>query len=177
MITIIMKVYVFGNIDVPEDNRAIIAAKELENKIPGVSFVFIKPNEDVPFIDEKRVVILDTIAGIQQVELIEGNNIDKLISSPRGSVHDFDLGFQLKYLKKLGKIGEVFIIGIPQVAEMHESCNWMQCKEGSRSGVRRTIDVRRRASQILTQQCAKCETHERIQSILRKLVAQDMQGS
>lgn len=133
-----MKVYVFGNIDVPGDNNAILAAKNLENKIPGVSFIFIKPNEDVPFIDEKKVVILDTVAGIQQIELIEGNDIDKLISSPRGSVHDFDLGFQLKYLKKLGKLGEIFIIGIPQEGE---------------------ID------------------YLRIQSILRKLVAQDIQGS
>jgi len=133
-----MKVHVFGNIDVPDDNNAILAAKELENKIPGVSFIFVKPNEDVPFIGEKRVVILDTVAGITQVELIEGNDIDKLISPTRGSVHDFDLGFQLKYLKKLGKLGEVFIIGLPQAGK---------------------ID------------------YFRTQSILRKLVAQDMQGS
>jgi hypothetical protein len=133
-----MKVYVFGNADVPVDNKAILAAKELEYKIPDISFIFIKPNEDVPFVDEKRVVILDTIQGIQEVELIEGNDLDKLILPSRGSVHDFDLGFQLKYLKKLGKLGEVFIIGLPQVGNVD---------------------------------------YLRIQSILRKLVAQDMQGS
>ena len=133
-----MKIYVFGNIDVSGDNNAIFVAKKLENKIPGVSFIFVQPNEDVPFIDEKRVIILDTVQGIQQVELIESSDVDKLITSPRGSVHDFDLGFQLKYLKKLGKIGEVFIIGLPQV----ENVDYL-----------------------------------RIQSILRKLVAQDMQGS
>ncbi len=133
-----MKVYVFGNKDVPEDNSAIKAAKELENKIPDVSFIFIKPNEDVPFVDEKKVVILDTVQGIAQVELIEGDDIGKLILPSRGSVHDFDLGFQLKYLKKLGKLGEVFIIGLPQVGELD---------------------------------------YLRIQSILRKLVAQDMHGS
>ncbi len=112
-----MKVYVFGNTDVLIDNSAILAAKKLENKIPGVSFVFIKPNEDVPFIDEKKVVILDAVQGIKQVELIEGDDIDRLILPSRGSVHDFDLGFQLKYLKKLGKLGEVFIIGLPQEGE------------------------------------------------------------
>jgi hypothetical protein len=53
-------------------------------------------------------------------------------------VHDFDLAFQLRYLKKLGKLGEVTIIGIPQEGE---------------------ID------------------YLRIQSIFRKLVAHDMQGS
>jgi len=133
-----MKVYVFGNTDVSIDNNAILAAKELENKIPGVSFNFIKPNEDVPFVDEKKVVILDTVQGIQQVELIEGDDIDRLILPSRGSVHDFDLGFQLKYLKKLGKLGEVFIVGLPQAEEVD---------------------------------------YLRIQEILRKLVAQDIQGS
>lgn len=114
-----MKVYVFGNTDVSIDNNAILAAKKLENKIPDVTFVYIKPNEDVPFVDEKKVVILDTVAGIQQVELIKFEDLDKLSASPRGSVHDFDLGFQLKYLKKLGKLGEVFIIGLPQVGDVN----------------------------------------------------------
>jgi Ni,Fe-hydrogenase maturation factor len=72
------------------------------------------------------------------VALIEGDRIDGLILSPRGSVHDLDLAFQLKYLKKLNKLGEVTIIGIPQEGEVD---------------------------------------YLRIQSILRKLVAHDMQGS
>jgi hypothetical protein len=38
--------------------------------------------------------------------------------SPRGSVHDFDLTFQLRYLKKLGKLGVVTVIGTPQEAEV-----------------------------------------------------------
>ncbi len=133
-----MKVYVFGNIDTPLDDIAILTAKKFENKIPNVSFVYVKPNEDVPFVGEKRVVILDTVRGIDKVEFITDNDLDKLSLSPRGSVHDFDLAFQLKYLKKLGKLGEVSIIGIPQQGEINYS---------------------------------------RIQSILRKLVAQDMHGS
>ena len=39
------------------------------------------------------------------MSLIEGD-IDALILSPRGSVHDFDLAFQLRYLKKLDKLGK-----------------------------------------------------------------------
>jgi hypothetical protein len=70
--------------------------------------------------------------------LIEGDEIDGLILSPRRSVHDFDLAFQLRYLKKVNKLGEVAIIGIPQEGEI---------------------------------------AYLRIQSILRKLVAHDMQGS
>jgi hypothetical protein len=60
-------------------------------------------------------VILDTVQGLQDVTLDEGDRIDGLTLSPRGSVHDFDLAFQLRYLKKLNKPGEVTIIGLPQV--------------------------------------------------------------
>lgn len=133
-----MKVYVFGNRDVPEDARALRVAEELEGAVRGVSFVFVEPNEDVPFADERRVVILDTVRGLPDVALIEGDEIEELVLAPRDSVHDFDLAFQLKYLKKLGRLGEVAVVGVPQ--------------EGR-------VD------------------YLRIQTILRKLVAQDMQGS
>jgi Ni,Fe-hydrogenase maturation factor len=132
------RVYVFGNEDVPEDRKAIEAAKRLESTTGDVSFTFVKPNEDVPFVDEGHVVILDTVRGIGGVTLFGEDEIDALIPPPRGSVHDFDLAFQLKYLRKLGKLGEVTIIGIPEEGE---------------------VDYRR------------------IKSILRKLVAHDMQGS
>jgi Ni,Fe-hydrogenase maturation factor len=133
-----MKVYVFGNEDVPEDRRAIEAAEKLADTLEDVSFILVKPNEDVPFADERRVVALDTVQGIRDVTLIEGEDVDRTILSPRGSVHDFDLAFQLRYLKKLDRLGEVVIVGIPQEGE---------------------VDYRR------------------IQSIFRKLVAHDMQGS
>ena len=133
-----MNIYVFGNEYVAADKRALEAARELEDTIEGISFVFVNPNEDVPFVNERQVVILDTVQGIQDVALVEGDGLDELTLSPRGSVHDFDLAFQLRYLKKLNKLGEVTIIGIPQEGEVD---------------------------------------YLLIQSILRKLVAHDMQGS
>lgn len=113
-----MNVYVFGNEYVAEDKRAIEVARELEGAIEGISIVFVNPNEDVPFVDQRHAVILDTVEGIQDVALVEGDRIDGLVLSPRGSVHDFDLTFQLRYLKKLNRLGEVTIIGIPQVGEV-----------------------------------------------------------
>jgi Ni,Fe-hydrogenase maturation factor len=113
-----MKVYVFGNEDVPEDSKAIEVARKGDRAIDGVSFVFVGPNEDVPFADEGRVVILDAVHGIQDVELIEGDRIDALILAPRGSVHDFDLAFQLRYLKKIRKLGDVTIVGVPQEGDL-----------------------------------------------------------
>jgi Ni,Fe-hydrogenase maturation factor len=113
-----MNVYVFGNEYVAEDIRAIEVARALEGTIEGISFVFVNPNEDAPFVNEGHVVILDTVQGLRDVALVEGDAIDRLTLSPRGSVHDFDLAFQLRYLKKLGKLGEVTLIGIPQEGEV-----------------------------------------------------------
>ena len=76
-----MKVYVFGNEDVPEDRKAIEAAEKLDHAIDSVSFVFVKPNEDVPFVNENHVVILDTVHGIRDAALIEGDKIGELILS------------------------------------------------------------------------------------------------
>jgi Ni,Fe-hydrogenase maturation factor len=113
-----MNIYVFGNDHVEKDTKAIEVARKLEDTREGISFVFVKPNEDVPFANERRVVILDTVEGIQDVALVDRDRIDGLLLSPRGSVHDFDLAFQLRYLKKLNKLGEVTIIGIPQEGEV-----------------------------------------------------------
>jgi hypothetical protein len=84
------------------------------------------------------VVILDSVRGMREVALISGDDIDRFVPPPRGTVHDFDLAFQLKYLKKIGRLGEVYVVGIPQEGQVDYS---------------------------------------RVRSILRKLVAQDMQGS
>jgi hypothetical protein len=113
-----MKVYVFGNEDVPEDRKAIEVARKMGRAVDGVSFVFVGPNEDVPFAEEGRVVILDTVHGIREVELIDGDRKDALLLSPRSSVHDFDLAFQLRYLRKIGKLGDVTIVGVPQEGDV-----------------------------------------------------------
>jgi Ni,Fe-hydrogenase maturation factor len=133
-----MEIYVFGNEYVAEDKRALDVARELQGTIEGISFALVDPNEDVPFVNERHVVILDTVQGIRDVVLVEGDGIDRLILSPRATVHDFDLAFQLKYLRKIGRLGEVKVIGVPQEGEVDYPC---------------------------------------VRSILRKLVAQDMQGS
>jgi hypothetical protein len=114
-----MNVYAFSKEYVAVDISAIEVARELENTVEGISFILVDPNEDVPFVNEPKVVLLDTIQGIRDVALVEGDEIDTLVLSPRGSVHDFDLTFQLRYLKKLGKLGEVTLIGIPPEGELN----------------------------------------------------------
>ena len=58
-----MKVYIFGNKEVPGDAAAIEVAEGVGGAVDGVSFVLVGPNEDVPFVDEARVVILDVVHG------------------------------------------------------------------------------------------------------------------
>ena len=133
-----MKVYIFGNEDLEFDNKAIKTAKALENTLEHCDFIYIKPNQDLPFVCEEEVVIMDTIEGIEDIKIINNDQVKNISLEERTTVHDFDLGFQLKYLKKIGKLGKVTIIGLP---------------------------------------VAKDVDYLRIQSILRKLVAQDIQGS
>ncbi|KKU47667.1 hypothetical protein A3H10_03140 [Candidatus Uhrbacteria bacterium RIFCSPLOWO2_12_FULL_46_10] len=113
-----MKVYIFGNEDLNDDNRAFKVAEKLTADFDNVEFIKVKPNEDLPFAEEKHLIIMDAVQGIENVEELSGQDLDRLALSPRASVHDFDLGFQLKYLKKLGKLGEVIIIGLPMQGEI-----------------------------------------------------------
>jgi hypothetical protein len=129
-----MKIYVLGNEDVETDNQAIAAAEKLKN-FGGVEWMFIKPNEDLP--PEKFLILMDTVVGLEEVTLLTEKDLEKLEFLKRATVHDYDLGFQLRYLVKLGKIKKVTIIGLP-MGEVN---------------------------------------YERVRSILRKLVAQDIQGS
>ncbi|MBP7786028.1 hypothetical protein KA062_02110 [Patescibacteria group bacterium] len=133
-----MKIYVFGNEDLDFDNKAIIVSKKLEKAIKNCDFIYVKPNQDLPFVGEEEVVIMDTIEGIEDITVINNDQVKNISLEKRTTAHDFDLGFQLKYLKKIGKIGKVTIIGLP----MQKDVDYL-----------------------------------RIQSILRKLVAQDIQGS
>lgn len=128
-------VYVFGNKDIKEDKNAFLAAEYLKGKIPEINFKFMEISDEVSF-DNENPVIMDVVLGINEVILFD--DIDKVEMPPRVSAHDFDLGFQLKYLKKIGKIKKAMIVGIP---------------------MKEKID------------------YERIIFILRKLVAQDIQGS
>lgn len=111
-----MKVYVFGNKDSELDDKVFAVAKRLRKSFPKLEFVEIEPNADLPFSPNEHVYILDTVEGIPEPILIKNDGLDKLVSKTSTSVHDFDLGFQLKYLKKLNKLGYVTIIGIPMKA-------------------------------------------------------------
>jgi Ni,Fe-hydrogenase maturation factor len=101
-------VYVFGNPLVREDSLPLELIDNLRKEFPSLDF---KEFDTVEELQERELNIIDTVKGIKKVELIE--DIDKIITDKIYSMHDFDLGYNLKLLKKMKMIDKVRIFGIP----------------------------------------------------------------
>ncbi len=101
-------VYVFGNPLVREDSLPLELIDKLRKEFPSLDF---KEFDTVEELQERELNIIDTVKGIKKVELIE--DIDKIITDKIYSMHDFDLGYNLKLLKKMKMIDKVRIFGIP----------------------------------------------------------------
>ncbi|OGI12399.1 hypothetical protein A3K64_01040 [Candidatus Micrarchaeota archaeon RBG_16_36_9] len=102
-------VYVFGNPLVKEDSLPLKLINKLKKEFPSIEFKEFDTTEDLEI--KKELNIIDTVKGIRKVELIE--DIDKIITDKIYSMHDFDLGYNLKLLKKMKMIEKVRIFGIP----------------------------------------------------------------
>ena len=91
------------------DSLPLKIAPRLRQEFPSISFEIKDPNEewDVP----EELVIIDTVVGPKEVAIF--NDLESFTASPRLSMHDFDALANLKYLKKLGKLKKVTIIGVP----------------------------------------------------------------
>ncbi len=107
-----MKLLVFGNPLVEKDNLALKLLPKLKEQFPDIEFKEIEPTENLEAeIENKKLRILDVVEGIENVMVI--NNLNKLNIIKSCSMHDFDLAYNLKLLKKIGKLKEVEIIGVP----------------------------------------------------------------
>jgi hypothetical protein len=104
-------IYVLGNPLEDIDKLPIQLLPVLQQTFPDIEFILFDPTEELPQPIPKHLYLLDTVLGITTVTIFTDMN-DFLIS-PRISVHDFDLPLFLGMLKKLGKIDDVTIIGIP----------------------------------------------------------------
>ncbi len=105
-----MKIYIIGSSIVPEDNGPLMILPMLMELLPECEFIKADPTEN--FIPEDGSLIVDTVTGIEHIQLF--NDIYQFSSVPRISLHDFDLSFHLRFLDKLHKLAHVHIIGIPQ---------------------------------------------------------------
>jgi Ni,Fe-hydrogenase maturation factor len=107
-----MKILVFGNPLLKEDNLALKLVPRLKKDFPDIEFKEFEPTEELKDeIENNNLFILDVVEGINKVIIIE--DIDKLSLIKSCSMHDFDLAYNLKIFKKIGLIDKVKIIGIP----------------------------------------------------------------
>lgn len=81
---------------------------DLRKEFPGTEFIEAGGPEDIE--GQAEVNIIDTVEGISKVSDIGINDVEEHNCC---SLHDFDLAMSLKLLRKMGKLGEVRIIGIP----------------------------------------------------------------
>lgn len=111
------RIYVLGNPLVKVDSLPLQLLTQLRKKFEKISFIELDPTESFP--EEEHFILIDTVLNASKVVLL--NNIDDIQFHTQFSLHDFDLGFNLKLLKKLGKIKKVSIIGIPPNIEKEEA--------------------------------------------------------
>lgn len=102
-------VYIFGNPDLEIDNLPLQILPELRSSFPDIEFIVKDPNEEweIP----ERFIVIDTVLGIP--EPMRFDDLKQFASVPRFTVHDFDALTNLRLLDKLGRLGEVRIIGLP----------------------------------------------------------------
>lgn len=114
-----MVIYIFGNPDLEFDSLPLRILPKLKKDFPNIRFEIKDPNEDweIPSL----LIIMDTVIGIERIEIF--NDLGVFTQSPRVSVHDFDLGTYLRYLKKLGKLETIKIIGVPPILSELEALN------------------------------------------------------
>jgi len=109
-----VKILIFGNSLVEKDRLPLELMKELQEEFPQIEFKEFDTAEDLQN-EGRNLNIIDSVEGIKKVELI--TDIDSLQTSKIFSLHDFDLAYTLKLLKKMKMIDSVKIFGVPMNAK------------------------------------------------------------
>jgi len=112
------EIFIFGNPLVDQDSLPLRIIPKLTERFHGITFIELDPTEDMEKMG-RNPIIIDTAFGIEKVKVL--TDIDKIEDSPKFSMHDFDLGMNLKIMKKLGKIDSVTIICVPPTLSIGEA--------------------------------------------------------
>ena len=104
-----MTVFVFGNPDLAQDSLPIKLLPRLSAALPEIKFIAVDPNEEWGATGD--ITIIDTVINIDEPRVF--NDLGYFTPPPRLTMHDFDAYTNLKFLKKIGKVSSVKIIGIP----------------------------------------------------------------
>lgn len=104
-----MNIYVCGNPLLKEDSLPLRILPLLQKKRPLIRFIEFDPTEELP--REPELVFIDTVINAKNVVLLK--DINQFAQTKALSLHDFDLGLNLKLAKKMGWLKKVKIIGVP----------------------------------------------------------------
>lgn len=112
------KILIFGNPLLREDGIPLRILPRLRERFPDIEFKEFDPNEELEA-EGRNIRIIDTVQGIKKVTLI--NDIEAIKSATVYTMHDFDLGYSLKLLKKLHYLDSVVIFGVPMGIRENEA--------------------------------------------------------
>ncbi|MEM5790916.1 MAG: hypothetical protein QXP77_02630 [Candidatus Aenigmatarchaeota archaeon] len=104
-----MRIYILGNPLLREDSIALKIAKKLSKKFPEIEFKEFDVVEDLE--ESENLYLMDVVKGLEEVKIIQ--DFDCVETKKIFSLHDYDLGYEIRLLKKIGKIKKVFLIAIP----------------------------------------------------------------
>ncbi|MBU2100368.1 hypothetical protein KKG83_02530 [Candidatus Micrarchaeota archaeon] len=104
------KILVFGNLLLENDSVPLKILHELRKEFPQIEFKEFDPSENLEK-EGKKLEIIDCVQGIKKCTKIKGT--EKMVSGKIFSLHDFDLGANLKLLEKAGLLEEVTVFGVP----------------------------------------------------------------
>lgn len=122
------KILVFGNLLSGEDNLALKILPKLRAVFSEILFKEFDSTEGLDK-EGRNLRIIDIVKGIKKVKLIQlssSKDFDKLEISKVYSIHDFDLAYNLKLLKKTNLIDTAEIIGIPSNISEQKALNQVQ---------------------------------------------------
>ena len=106
-----MTISIFGNSDYTPDSIPLKIMPKLSAIFPDITFIAQDPNE-LSLPKDKEWWIIDTVAGLKSVRLIEMDDLKKNLPD-QVSMHGFDLGTHLFWISKLDKNLKIHIIGVP----------------------------------------------------------------
>jgi len=95
---------------VEKDSLPLRLIGGLRQEFKDLEFKEFDPNENLEK-EGRDLVIIDSVEGIDKVILI--TDIDAIKTQKIYTMHDFDLGYSLKLLKKLKLLDSVIIFGVP----------------------------------------------------------------
>lgn len=110
-------VFVFGNKELEMDSLPLKILPDLRRLFPSINFEVKDPNEE--WLVPEKLIMIDSVVGLDKIKIFD--DLESFDTAPRLTMHDFDALSNLRYLKKLGKLKKIRIIGLPPDMEEGEA--------------------------------------------------------